>query len=90
MDLGLVPQTIDGVEEIEIGYWISRKHWCKGYATEAAKVVRDYGLIKFDRKKLISLIQPGNVASKRIAHKLGMNFEKEIVLGGQNVHVHSI
>ncbi|GGP16328.1 hypothetical protein GCM10011346_47780 [Oceanobacillus neutriphilus] len=33
---GIVPQTIDDTLEMEIGYWISRKYWGKGYASEAA------------------------------------------------------
>jgi RimJ/RimL family protein N-acetyltransferase len=87
---GLVPQTIDGAEELEIGYWISRKHWGKGYATEAAKALRDYGRKNLGKERFIALIQPENVASKRVANKLGMNLEKEIILGGQNVHIYSI
>lgn len=86
---GLVPQMIDGVEELEIGYWVSRKNWGKGYATEAALALRDYGLINLDKNRLISLIQPKNMASKRVASKIGMNFDKEVILGDQNVHVHS-
>jgi len=87
---GLVQQKINGIEELEIGYWISRKHWGRGYATEAAKALLDYGLNHLQKERLISLIQPENKASKRIAKKIGMKLEKEIILGGQNVHVYSI
>lgn len=40
---GFVPQTIDGKEEIEIGYWIAKRYWGKGYASEAAQTLLDYG-----------------------------------------------
>ena len=87
---GLIPQTVDGSDELEIGYWISRKHWQKGYATEAAITLRDYGRSQLGKDRFIALIQPDNLASKKVANKLGMRLEKEIVLGGRNVHVHSI
>ncbi|MBA2176164.1 GNAT family N-acetyltransferase [Halobacillus locisalis] len=86
---GLVPQTVDGAEEIEIGYWVSRKHWGKGYATEAAKALKEYGLIDLGENRLVSLIQPNNMPSRKVANKIGMDFDKEIVLGDQKVHVYS-
>lgn len=86
---GLVPQTVDGVEELEIGYWISRNHWGNGYATEAAQSLKKYGLIDLGEDRLVSLIQPNNFASKKVANKIGMGFEKEIVHGGQKVHIYS-
>ena len=87
---GLIPQTVDGSDELEIGYWISRKHWEKGYATEAAITLRDYGRNQLGKDRFIALIQPDNLVSKKVANKLGMRLEKEIVLAGRNVHVHSI
>ena len=86
---GLVPQTIDGVEEMEIGYWIAREHWGQGYATEAAKALLDHGIRRFGKQRFISLIQPRNLASRQVANKIGMKIEKEIVLLGQDVYVYS-
>ncbi|MGY0694550.1 GNAT family N-acetyltransferase [Virgibacillus sp. FSP13] len=86
---GLVPQTIDGEEEIEIGYWITREHWGKGYATEAGKALLEYGHKQLDRQRFIALIQPGNVASHNVAKKLGMELGKKVVLGGEDVDVYS-
>ncbi|MGM0866727.1 MAG: GNAT family N-acetyltransferase [Bacillota bacterium] len=87
---GLVPQTINGVDELEIGYWISREHWGKGYATEAAKALREYGRKNLGKRRFISLIQPENMATRKVAVKLGMSLEKKIELRGQNVHIYSI
>ncbi|MGM0867341.1 MAG: GNAT family N-acetyltransferase [Bacillota bacterium] len=87
---GLVPQTINGVDELEIGYWISREHWGKGYATEAAKAIREYGRENLGNGRFISLIQPENMASRKVAVKLGMSLEKKIELRGQNVHIYSV
>lgn len=87
---GLVPQTIDGKEEIEIGYWIAKRYWKKGYATEAAKTLLGYGRTQLKLERFIALIQPANIASQKVAEKIGMTLEKEIVLKGQDVYLYSL
>ena len=77
-DCGLVVQEVDGVEEIEIGYHIRRDLWGKGLATEAAQACRDYGFSQLGFDKLISLINPVNIASRRVAEKNGMRLIKEM------------
>ena len=42
-DCGLTRQTVDDVDEIEIGYHVRRDLWGQGYAPEAARACRDYG-----------------------------------------------
>lgn len=86
---GLVPQTVDGVEETEIGYWLAREFWGQGYASEAALALRKYGEGQLHKTRLISLIQPGNTPSRRVAAKIGMTLEKEITRAGQDVCVYS-
>ncbi|GAA0418094.1 GNAT family N-acetyltransferase [Virgibacillus salarius] len=86
---GLVPQTIDSKEEIEIGYWISREHWGKGYATEAAHTLLEHGTKHLQHERFIALIQPDNFASQHVAQKIGMSLDKKLVLNGQDVHVYS-
>ena len=86
---GIVPQMIDGNEELEIGYWICRKHWGKGYATESAKVLLEYGNKQLNKQRFIALIQPDNLASKKVANKIGMELDKKVVLDGQDVNVYA-
>jgi RimJ/RimL family protein N-acetyltransferase len=66
--------------ETEIGYALGRPHWGRGYATEAATAVRDYALTELGEERLIALIMHGNVASQRVAEKLGMQYEREVQL----------
>ena len=87
---GIVPQIIEGEGVLEIGYWIDESHWHKGYATEAAKELRDLGLDHLKLKRMISLIQEGNIASEKVALRMGMEKEKQIVLNGKNVNVYAI
>jgi [ribosomal protein S5]-alanine N-acetyltransferase len=77
-DCGLVVQEVDGVEEIEIGYHIRRDLWGRGLATEAALACRDRGFSRLDFDRLISLISPDNIASRRVAQKNEMRLIKEI------------
>lgn len=74
---GLLPWTIDGANETEIAYTIARAYWGQGLATEAAHAIRDYGFRTLDFPRLISVIDPNNITSQRVAEKIGMSFEKE-------------
>jgi [ribosomal protein S5]-alanine N-acetyltransferase len=60
-DCGLVRQTVDGADEIEIGYHVRRGLWGQGYASEAAQACREYGFAKLSAERLISLIRPENL-----------------------------
>jgi len=87
---GFFAQVVDDVEEIEIGYRLHPDHWGQGLATEAARAVRDHGFDKLKLPRLISLIHPDNLASKRVAEKNGMTPEKETVFRGFPTIVYSV
>jgi RimJ/RimL family protein N-acetyltransferase len=70
--LAVVPTRSVGGGETEIGWRLRRAAWGRGYATEGALAVRDHALVELGVRTLISLIQPGNEASARVATKLGM------------------
>lgn len=74
---GLLPWQLDGVDEVEVAYTIARSFWGQGLATEAALAIRDYAFERLRRKRLICLIDDGNLASARVAEKMGMAFERE-------------
>lgn len=74
---GLLPWTIDGQSEVEVAYLIDKAYWGRGLGTEAARAVRDYGFEQLGLARLICLIDQANLASIRVAEKIGMAFEKE-------------
>lgn len=76
-DCGLTPQTLEGVTDIEVGWHTQRTHWNRGLATEAALACRNYAFEDLGIERLISIIHPENVASRRVAEKIGMKVEKE-------------
>jgi ribosomal-protein-alanine N-acetyltransferase len=78
-DCGLTRQTVDGVDEIEIGYHVRRDLWGRGFAPEAAGVCRDYGFGHLGTERLIALIRPENLPSRRVAEKIGLSLWKEVM-----------
>ncbi len=68
--------------EPEIGWWLARRCWGRGLATEAARVaLRDaFERVRLDR--VVSIAMPGNTASIRIMEKLGLQRECEFESGG--------
>lgn len=77
-DCGLVNQQVDGVAEIEVGYHVRRDLWRQGIATEAALACADYGFSTLGCRRLVSLIHPHNMASRRVAEKIGMTLQREV------------
>ena len=76
-DCGLEQMEIDGDKAAELGYDFRSDYWNQGFATEAACEVRDYALGILRLPLLISLIRVGNLASKRVAEKVGMHLTDE-------------
>jgi RimJ/RimL family protein N-acetyltransferase len=74
---GLLPWTIDGRKEVEVAYLINKAYWGQGLGTEAAQAVLNYGFKKLDLSRLICLVDRENVASIKVAEKIGMRFERE-------------
>ena len=74
---GLLPWTIDGQNEVEVAYLIGKAYWGQGLGTEAAQAILDYGFEILHLSRLICLIDQENLASIKVAEKIGMTFEKE-------------
>lgn len=76
-DCGITIQNIDGELLPEIGYHIDKKYWRKGYGSEAARAVRDWGFGNTDYDCLYSYMTAGNIASYSTAAANGMKKIKE-------------
>lgn len=87
---GLLIQTVDGMEELEIGYSILPIHWKKGYATEAAMKCKAFAFENKFRDSLISIIQEKNVPSQKVAASIGMTLEKKTVYKNMSVHIYRV
>ena len=76
-DCGITIQDIDGEMLPEIGYHIHKRHWRKGYASEAARAVRDWVFRNTDYNTVYSYMKYTNVGSYRTAEANGMRKVKE-------------
>jgi RimJ/RimL family protein N-acetyltransferase len=74
---GLLPWTIDGQQEVEVAYTIAQPYWGQGLGVEAARAILNYGFEKLNLSRLICLIDEENIASQKVAEKIGTTFERE-------------
>ncbi|MEO1342165.1 MAG: GNAT family N-acetyltransferase, partial [Cyanobacteria bacterium J06635_13] len=87
---GFFLQAIEQQKEVEIGYRLARKYWGQGLATEAAQAVLGYGQQRFNFQRFVCLVEPANTRSIRVATKLGMKLEKQIIYHGLDVEMYSL
>lgn len=66
----------DGMDP-EIGWWLARRLWDRGLATEAARVALRDAFERVGLERIVSVAMVGNAASRRIMEKLGLTFETE-------------
>ena len=61
----------------EIGWWLTRAHWGRGLATEAARPALRDAFERVRLERIISVAMIENSASRRIMEKLGLEFDCE-------------
>jgi len=78
--------------ETEMGFRLRRADWGRGFATEAALAVRDHAFNQLRLSKLIAMIDPANIASVRVAEKIGLRYERDVIFEGYDHpdHVYSL
>jgi ribosomal-protein-alanine N-acetyltransferase len=74
---GLLPRHIQGQDEVELAFMITKQRWREGLATEAARGVIKHAYEVIGLQRLVWLVMPGNEASAGVAQKVGMSFERE-------------
>ena len=62
------PPTTD----VEVGYRLLFDAWGKGFATEGARALVDYGFKKLGVTRIIGVTHPGNKASQHVLQKSGL------------------
>lgn len=87
---GLLIQTIDSLEELEIGYSLMPAYRGKGYALEAAKKCKEFAFERNLRSSLISTIHVDNDASARVAVANGMTLDKTTMSNGDPVNIYRV
>jgi len=87
---GIRPLELDdGTREIEIGWHVHKRLWGRGIASEAAAAVRDHAFDRLGVTRLVAIIVPEHLASRRVADRLGMREERTASFEGDHVVVYA-
>ena len=70
------------IGETEVGYRLMPEHWQQGLATEAAARALQHGREDLGLKRIVALVDPGNVASAKVAMKIGLHLESQVPFPG--------
>lgn len=82
---------VEGRDHLEIGWMVRRDHVGRGLATEAGFGLREHAFTSLGWDEVISVIQPGNLASIRVAEKVGETFWRDwSTPGGQKVRLYRV
>lgn len=84
--LKLIPE----LDEYDIGFRFFKKHWNKGYATEAAKACLEYGFTSLGINEIVGRAMKENKASIGVLQKLGLTFLEERIEDGEVEMIYNI
>jgi ribosomal-protein-alanine N-acetyltransferase len=59
----------------ELGYWVARPHWGRGYATEASRALMAFGFGRLELHRVVAQHFSHNPPSGAVMRKLGMRHE---------------
>ena len=76
---------LDTSGDIELGYRLRRDCWGRGYATEAASAWVGKGFGHLQLARIVAVVEPDNVISKRILERVGMRFVERRTHHGKQV-----
>ena len=71
-------QPLGTTGNLEIGWWLARDVWGRGYATEAGGAAMRHVLETLGHKRVVAIIHPDNDPSKRVVARLGMHYEARV------------
>lgn len=66
----LEPHLPDGT--VQIGWRLALRHWGKGYVTEAARALLDYGFSERKLGEIVAIAVPANTRSTAVMTRIGM------------------
>jgi RimJ/RimL family protein N-acetyltransferase len=80
----------EGWPGFELAWTLGYHWWGNGYATEAARAALAYAFTALERDRIISLINPENHRSVRVAERLGETLQERINHNGRDMLCYGI
>lgn len=68
-------QPLDREPQHDIGWWIWKDYWRRGYASEAAAGIVAHAWATLGLERISAVIDPDNAASIGVAEKIGMRLQ---------------
>jgi RimJ/RimL family protein N-acetyltransferase len=79
---GLLDKEVEGQTEIDLTYIFAPSAWGRGYASEITRALVHHAASVLQLPRLIALIEPDNTGSQRVALKLGMSHDRDLIRPG--------
>ena len=74
----------------ELAWHLARRHWGQGYATESARAVLAHAFLVWQRNHVMSLVNPKNLPSIRVAERIGERLEGRIDHFGRQMLIYGL
>lgn len=65
-------------EETELFCGLGGSHWGRGIAAEACRTLLEYAFVNLGLRRIVAVVDPKNVRSRKLVEKLGMDFERQV------------
>jgi len=76
-------------EGLNMSYHLHPDCWGSGYATELVNEALAFSFTELSAKRVIGLVRPVNIASRRVLEKCGFGFRREVMLHGTPTYLFS-
>ena len=60
----------------QVGYWLGKKYWGNGFATEALKSILDFGFSQLNLEEIFAAYKIGNEGSRKVLTKCGFEYSR--------------
>jgi ribosomal-protein-alanine N-acetyltransferase len=74
--------SVEGVDEVEVGYGFMPEYWGRGLGTEVAGACVRIGFEQLQLSSIVAITTPANIASRRVMQKVGLAYERDISHAG--------
>ena len=69
---------LDDTPEIEVAYGLAKAAWGRGFAVEAARAALEFGFGELNLERIVAVVNPENLASRRVLEKLDMKYTQNV------------
>lgn len=87
LKFGAASELAHGTREAELGYWLARPFWGRGYMPEAGRALLAHAFLDFRLKVVWAGHYEGNLQSRRVMEKLGLTETRTRDADGRIEHV---